>query len=513
MRRKACKLGCFLVTTILSEMLLVTALAVAQIKSYTPGEYPAPKETPYKMDATVEDLLPIARVLVKKPALRQPLEPGYGIKPGQRVLILVASSFDDRVLEAIRRAIEEVGGKPDVVKTWTPPRGKVSSNHGHNEIRLLTELAGARTGDRFGFPKSLVAASKNSSAGPYDLILNGSGGPVPVTPYGWEYIPWDTVDKFMFSQAGFPYEVQKAIDDKAWDLLLKSRKIRATDPEGTDMSWNWRPNYGGLLKEEWPGYAVVLTGHLGTFPEFLSPPDAEATGRIAGTINHTGTFPLITLTLKNNEILKVEGGGEYGKRWQDVLAACKNIQFPGFPGPGCGWFEEAALGSDVWRSRALEFADYTSAASWERGRAGVIHWGLGTSRNVDALPAVQKWLEENKTPTGGGHWHIHTYFTTMDFTMEDGKQVRILDKGRLTLLDDPAIRNIAAKYGDPDEILKEKWIPAVPGINIPGNYLSDYAQDPYKVIAAQQTELKKKTQAAGSQLAPGPRTNLEAKAR
>ncbi len=56
-------------------------------------------------------------------------------------------------------------------------------------------------------------------AGKYDLLLNGSGGPIPITSFGWEYIPWDTSDKFMFSQAGFPYEVQQALDRKAWDLL------------------------------------------------------------------------------------------------------------------------------------------------------------------------------------------------------------------------------------------------------------------------------------------------------
>ncbi len=152
------------------------------------------------------------------------------------------------------------------------------------------------------------------------------------------------------------------------------------------------------------------------------------------------------------------------------------------------------MGSDPWRARSLDFADYTRGASWERGRSGVIHWGLGVSRNSSALPAVREWYEENK-PAVSGHHHIHTYFNTMDFTMEDGQQLRYIDKGHLTLLDDPEIREIASKYGDPDEILTEKWIPAVPGINVPGNYLTDYGQDPGKVIAKQQAELMNKLQA------------------
>lgn len=489
MRSKHCKLGGSLVIIVLSEMFFIGALAVAQIKTYTPEDYPAPKELKYKMNATVEDLLPVARVLVRKPRERQPLEPGYGIKPGERVLILVDSAFDNTVLEAIRRAIEEVGGKPDITKTFSPPRSKETGNFGYQEVRMFASFGSMVP---FAFPKALQAAGK------YDLVLNGEGGPVPVTSYGWEYIPWNTVDKFMFSQAGFPYEVQKAIDNKAWDMLLKTEKIHATDPEGTDMTWNWHPNYGSLIREEWPNYNVVLTGHIGTFPEFLSPADAKANGTIGGTINHVGTFPHLLLTIKDNEIVKIEGGGQYGKEWQGMLAACRGIQYPGFPAPGCGWFEEAAVGSDVWRGRALEFADYPFAAAWERGRSGVIHWGLGISRNTDALPSVQQWMRDHKTPANGGHWHVHTYFTTMEFTLIGGKQFRLIDKGHLTLLDDPEVRKIAAKYGNPDEILKEKWVPAVPGINIPGNYLVDYAQDPYKVIAAQQKEVLKKIQVAQS---------------
>lgn len=126
--------------------------------------------------------------------------------------------------------------------------------------------------------------------------------------------------------------------------------------------------------------------------------------------------------------------------------------------------------------------------------------GLGVSRNVDALPAVQKWFKENKTPAGGGHWHVHTYFTTMDFTFEDGKQFRMIDKGHLTLLDDPEIRKIAAKYGDPDEILKEKWIPPIPGINEPGDYMADYAKDPFKLLSEQVAELKEKLRASAGLL-------------
>jgi hypothetical protein len=40
------------------------------------------------------------------------------------------------------------------------------------------------------------------------------------------------------------------------------------------------------------------------------------------------------------------------------------------------------------------------------------------------------------------------------------------------------VRQVAAKYGDPDELLREDWIPALPGINAPGDYWKDYSVDP-----------------------------------
>ena len=39
----------------------------------------------------------------------------------------------------------------------------------------------------------------------------------------------------------------------------------------------------------------------------------------------------------------------------------------------------------------------------------------------------------------------------------------VIDKGHLTVLDEPEVRSLASRYGNPDELLKEIWIPAIPG--------------------------------------------------
>ncbi len=61
---------------------------------------------------------------------------------------------------------------------------------------------------------------------------------------------------------------------------------------------------------------------------------------------------------------------------------------------------------------------------------------------------------------------------------DTGEWIKIIDRGRITILDDPEVRKVAAKYGDRDELLKEEWFPAIPGINYPGDYMRDYGQDP-----------------------------------
>ena len=42
------------------------------------------------------------------------------------------------------------------------------------------------------------------------------------------------------------------------------------------------------------------------------------------------------------------------------------------------------------------------------------------------------------------------------------------------------VRALASRYGDPDYVLAEDWIPELPGINAPGDYMRDYAPNPGK---------------------------------
>jgi hypothetical protein len=65
--------------------------------------------------------------------------------------------------------------------------------------------------------------------------------------------------------------------------------------------------------------------------------------------------------------------------------------------------------------------------------------------------------------------------------MNKRKECTIVRNICLTALDDPQGRERAKKYGAPDDLLREDWIPQIPGITSAGSY-EEYARNPGKWI-------------------------------
>lgn len=107
-------------------------------------------------------------------------------------------------------------------------------------------------------------------------------------------------------------------------------------------------------------------------------------------------------------------------------------------------------------------------------RAGIMHIGFGTVISADT---------EREDAKGGkfvGHWHVHLHFPTYAAEDVDGGDVTVIEHGRLKALDDPGVRAVAARYGDPDGMLREDCVPAISGMNTAGDYDEHYAADPYR---------------------------------
>lgn len=456
----------------------------AQNPVYKPGEYRAPRYPQVKPSYTVEELVPIAREVVRRPYMSAFLKAGYNVQQGHKALIVVSGSFDAQVLDAIIQAIREAGGQADVVRTYAPlrPEGDLPIFNVAREARGILGGRDFRGASSFT-QETIMSLAEN---GGYDVLIYKSGGTHPALKIPWQYIFWNTIDKFV-TAASFPDEIQVAIDNAAWEMLLEAHRIHAHDPEGTDIQWTVQPRYWEEAKGTYKkgtgveGFNIVHEGHISAIPLGMgvdSFKEADAQGVIAGTLNHAGPFPHIRLSISQGSAAGIEGGGEYGRLWREGLNKWQNVQFPGVSGPGKNKLWEVAIGTNVNGIRPKNFAEL--GGSWERSRAGVIHWGIGArSGFVYEVLLPEEWAKFNQDhKEAGGHSHIHTYFTTMDIETVDGRKTQLINKGRLTVLDDPQVRQVAAKYGDPDELLREIWIPAMPGINVPGNYRADYASDP-----------------------------------
>jgi hypothetical protein len=313
---------------------------------------------------------------------------------------------------------------------------------------------------------------------------------------------WDV----MSALGTYPGDVWQLAEDQLMEPLVHVDKLTAKDPEGTDA-------WADINEEQAMHWArgVYQRGHLYMFPnqatgrfgysvvdypafqkEWLPrEPLAIIHGQIAGTTNHTGFFPRWEVHFNDNGyISEVKGGGLVGDALREFMQL-PNINDLVYPfhnenHKGYWYLYEIAFGTHPKAFRNPQGLDDGTVIP-ERLRAGVIHWGLGITLHHD--PGVQaqsqKLLDftaKYNMPRDHG-FHTHTYFTTYKVHLRNADRwVTLLDKGRMTSLDNAEVRALASRYGNPDQILAEDWRPEIPGINAPGNYMTDYAPDPWKTV-------------------------------
>ncbi|WP_420732315.1 hypothetical protein, partial [Hwanghaeella sp. 1Z406] len=282
-----------------------------------------------------------------------------------------------------------------------------------------------------------------------------------------------------------PIEVINAMDKWTWDRIRNAKRARITDPEGTDMSFTNHDEYWDANREfynpeltarTWTGNEhfgkTYLPGHITGRPWMFHPFKEDGCGIIAGTTNHIAPCDWTQLVVENSKITQINEGGEFGRKLRDVMEQTKDIQYPTFPDKGIMHWWEASIGTNphIHRPRK-DFPSGFVNCLYERVRSGVIHMGFGT--------IISSMAEREAARMGHlvGHWHLHLYFPTYTCEMA-GDNENIIENGRLQALDDPEIRKICSKYGDPEMWMDESWNPAVPGINMDGDYWDHYAKDP-----------------------------------
>ena len=314
----------------------------------------------------------------------------------------------------------------------------------------------------------------------------------------------------------FPSDVTHLIEKKTVEAITTDiDMVRVTDPEGTDLSWKVTPE----MAKRWitniyePNHLLMYpdtaTGKYGfnvdTFPavnkEYVPrEPIALANGVIAGTSGSGGFWPRVEITFKDGYMTKVEGGGLYGDVIRTFMTYphINDLKYPYYDHPGYWHLWEIALGTNPKNFRnpsdfyGSGYSGYY-CLTFERYRSGVIHWGLGNElpHEPGSTGPPLKWLKfgaDNNLPSGHD-FHIHNNFITYQVHHSTtGKWVKLVDRGHLVALDDPDVRALASKYGDPSTILGEDWVPEIPGINASGSY-EDYSRDPWKYANSQMKKI------------------------
>ena len=423
----------------------------------------------------LDDLLQVARYLVRQDETRRTAAGfiGYGAtKAGDRVLIGVDSQTDPDLTAVVATALREQGASVDVVVAEVEEDREFDDV---DEMRVaIRRQPWSELPRRWEGTPWIEDLARTRG---YDLLIHGKGGAIPKTDHRYEGFPWVVKDHFDEGSNLFPRDLHRRINEVTWSRITDNpgARLLLTDPEGTDLSLTildapfddkTRHDYGRTPK--W--------GHLMAHPPTPIEAEDDTTGVIAGTLNHfSRPFPRIEVDVENARMAGIRGGGGYGDAWRALEDESKDIQYPCFPAPGLFWIWEIAIGTNPKISRPTDIRKLSSGGfEWERRRAGIIHCGLGTRwRSSEEVWAGERHLVY-------GHLHVHLLTPTLVVQTATG-DIPIIEGGRLSAYDDPSVRDLAASYGDPDQLLHDDWIPDIPGITVPGSY-EDYAADPARFI-------------------------------
>ena len=311
---------------------------------------------------------------------------------------------------------------------------------------------------------------------------------------------WDV----MGAQGSYPGDIWLLAEQQELEPIPWIDHVRVTDPEGTDIAFDVTPD----MADRWArgayqrGHLYMIpndaTGRFGysavDYPAFVGDwipkePMAMPTGTIAATKGEGGFFPRWEVHYQDGYIDTVTGGGVVGdllREFRFNYPHINDLSYP-FSSPehkGYFYLYEIAEGTHPKAFRAADAAVGVGGA--ERSRDGVFHWGLGITvqHEPGSKTKSQKLLDftaQYNLPRDHG-FHSMTFLTTYQVHLRNtDKTVNLVDKGHMTSLDNPEVRALASRYGDPNELLTEDWIPEFPGINVKGDDQA-YAANPFQTI-------------------------------
>ncbi len=493
--------------------LVVTVSGCGRPEPAAPGTtMPGPVYPRYLLKASADELIDAARLAVRQVYGRSPLGK---VQSGQRVHVLFQYGQDRNVWEAIRQAWAERGVEGVPVGAWELMGQTESEYNAHVQQNLLhgdeawQELGVFRPVYQPFFPPDVKFKAAYTSSvvrrgvieffnkrSDIQLIFAGTGGnwTGPLGPHASKYVGhWIYAKRIdlLGKSSEFPGDLWNMVDDKIVKPIAHVSEGSITDPEGTRLHWTLTPEQTKLWSQR-----TGASGHLNIYPPPVNATWTERTLRASA--NHTGFYPTMTVTLdEHGRVDNIAGGGRTGELFRMLVEnpKMKNAKFPTAPESGYWFLTQDGFGTNPKFVRDVELlmsgAGNVGNLS-ERNRAGVQHFSFSyPSRNdepEDVAYAKAAGIPLDHTA------HMHVYFPTIRWKLADtGEWVTISENGNVKAFEDPEVRALAAKYGDPDLIFRYEWIPQIPGINAPGDHDRDYGADPWKWIMAEWVRIQNGT--------------------
>ncbi|MCY4192536.1 MAG: hypothetical protein OXD42_14665, partial [Rhodospirillaceae bacterium] len=369
-----------------------------------------PRCPPFVEVTDPDQLLPYLEHVAQRP-YNHGLNACWDLKEGERVLLRVDNWHSDLVIEACRKILEKYRIRYEIKYI---DRGEVPQWVGADEVDYYL----FRTKELAEWMDWWEEEEKKQQ---YDKIFMGYGGPVLAERFiKIQRMPFITPEILASPAHAMPGEVLTAIDRWTWNRVRTARRVRITDPEGTDLSFTNHPEYWDSRREFYADDLTSATwttnehfgrqylpGHITGRPWMFHPSKEDGNGVIAGTTNHIAPCDWTKLTVEDSKITRIEEGGEFGDKLRDVMERTKDIQYPTFPGKGLMYWWEASIGTNphIHRPRK-DFPSGFVNCLYERVRSGVIHMGFGT---IISSMAERRAAREGHLV---GHWHLHLYFPT-----------------------------------------------------------------------------------------------------
>ena len=347
----------------------------------------------------------------------------FAIRPGERVLMLTDPLLDPRVVDAVTGLARARGA---TVSQYMAPTTTLPGVP--EEVQPLIKKA-----------DFIVSTWFCSIEDPFNVAMRKAG-------QRWVKITYfRDLDLLMTPQARFPIELVGEILRATEKRIPKGEdfELRFSDERGSDLRIpytremrdtmfagnRWR---GKMFADEPGCYVHYLPTHGPNFWDSTAmKSDPAAKINIEGVLYPQWAIGFarpfvekIAVVFKNKLVTEVRGESPDAAILRDMLMGGKIIE-----GGGCG-FNPKAPRNTVYPAGS--------------NSPGALHFGVDLAKPSDYIRRVMPNWEEPP---------VHQDLIVFDATVTAGKST-LIDKGFLMALRDPAVVEMAGRYGDPVELLE-----------------------------------------------------------